>query len=70
MTTMLYIAGRIVDDKDKKAIHWQLLGVFETSGGAEGACTTNQDFVRPVKKNTKLPEIGPRPTAIYFPRNK
>ena len=33
MTTMLYIAGRIVDDKDKKAIRWQLLGVFETTGG-------------------------------------
>jgi hypothetical protein len=70
MTTMLYIAGRIVDDKDKKAIHWQLLGVFETTGGAENACTTNQDFVRPVKKNCKLPAVGARPTAIYFPRNK
>ena len=67
---MLYIAGRVVDDSDKKAIHWRLLGVFEKSEGAEDACTTKQDFVRPVKKNTKLPEIGPRPTSIYFPRAK
>ena len=67
---MLYIAGRIVDDKDKKAIHWQLLGVFEKAGDAEDLCMTMKDFVRPVKKNTKLPEVGQRPTAIYFPRNK
>jgi hypothetical protein len=67
---MLYIAGRIVDDSDKKAIHWRLLGVYEKASDAEDVCTSKKDFVRPVKKNCKLPEVGPRPTAIYFPRSK
>jgi hypothetical protein len=67
MNNPIYIVGRIIDDTDKKNIRWNLRGVFDDVEKAEQACETIDDFVRPVPRNQKLPEVGKRPTQIYFP---
>ena len=67
MKNPIYIVGRITDDTDRQRIHWLLRGVFELVEKAEDACETIDDFVRPVPRNEKLPEVGKRPNQIYFP---
>lgn len=70
MLTEVYIAGRLMNQKDPHRLVWKLLGIFTHPSNAEQACETRHDFVRPLPLDETIPDLTERPTRIYFPKGK
>lgn len=67
MHKRIFLVGVVVDDTDRKRIHWRLIGAYSKPEVAEAHCTTPDHFVRPVYLDEAVPENGNKPAVAYFP---
>lgn len=63
----LYLVGRDNVNRTSELDHtWEFMGIFDTPEMADGACTTEHDWVAPVVLNRRAPdESKPFENTIY-----